>query len=87
MHNSFVEYKEVWEEKITKLSESLVENLRQIKQLKERYKGLKKEAKEESLDTLRELNAQIKTIKKNLKAEGRLWMDLSRNVMQLPEAE
>jgi stearoyl-CoA desaturase (Delta-9 desaturase) len=85
--NSFVEYREVWEEKITKLSESLVEKLRQIKQLKERYKGLKKDAKEESLDTLRELNAQIKAIKKSLKAEGRLWMDLSRNVMELPKAD
>lgn len=84
VRSSFVEYKEVWEEKITKLSESLVEKVRQTKQLSELYQGLKKEKKKEAL---RELSQQIKEIKKRLKEEGRNWLALSRNVMQLPEAE
>lgn len=82
VRSSLVEYKEVWEEKITKLSESLIEKIRQVKQLKEQREELKKE---ETKDRLRELKLQIKTIKKGLKEDGREWMALYRSLMEQSE--
>ncbi|HSX12204.1 MAG TPA: fatty acid desaturase [Rhabdochlamydiaceae bacterium] len=82
LRSSLVEYKEGWEEKITKLSESLLEKIKQVKQLKELHKGLKKEEKK---DALRELKLQMKAIKKGLKEDGREWMALYRNLMEQSE--
>jgi len=82
IHSSLGDYKDVWEEKITKLTESVVEKLRQVRQLTEDYRNLKKE-KEGKKEYLRALYGQIKTVRKGLKKESRHWMALSRYVMAL----
>ncbi len=85
IHVSFDEYKDIWEEKIIKLTESILTKLRETKQLRELYHKLK-DKKEEKKANLRLLSFQIKEIKKGLKRESRDWMALSRHVMALSSA-
>jgi stearoyl-CoA desaturase (delta-9 desaturase) len=78
---SLDEYKETWEAKITELSENMLTKLSEMKQLKEQYYQRK-----EKNECIRDLNTEMKAIKKGLKAEFRSWMDLSRRVMSAPQA-
>lgn len=80
LNSSFDEYKGVWEQKVTQVTENVVEKLRQIRQVKELYL---KEKKEGHKERLRELRSQIREIKKGLKNECQHWMDVSRHVMSL----
>lgn len=82
VHSCFHDYKEIWEDKVTKLTESVVEKLRKARQLSELYKKLK-EKKEGGAEYLRDLQRQLKEVKKSLKKEYRYWMLLSREIMVL----
>lgn len=72
--------KDEWEKKVTLLIDNVLEKLKQVKELRDRYRTLKKEKKKESLSTL---SSQIKTLKKALNREYRLCMALSRHVESL----
>jgi stearoyl-CoA desaturase (delta-9 desaturase) len=72
-----------WEEKITKLSESVLSKLKEVQKLTEQYHGLKKN-KEAGKEYLKELNAQIKKVKKSLSEEYRNWTHLSHHIAALP---
>jgi stearoyl-CoA desaturase (Delta-9 desaturase) len=82
IHLSLGECKETWEEKITKLTESVVAKLREVSQLRELYRKLKTK-KGEGKEHVRALREQIKEIKRDLKKELRHWALLSRDVMGL----
>ncbi len=73
--------KEEWEKRITQLFDSLLINLKQVKELREHYSTLKKEGKKDLLSVLQN---QIKDLNKSLKGEYRRWMALSRDVTTLP---
>jgi stearoyl-CoA desaturase (Delta-9 desaturase) len=81
IHSSFNEYKEAWEEKITKLTENVLVQIRQAKQLSEHYRKLK-EKKGEKKEYLKDLRRELKDLKKNLKKEGQHWMVLSKHIMR-----
>ena len=79
IHSSFNIYKDVWEEKITKLSDSIQTQLMHIGKLRENYHTLKKQRAGKK-ECLRQLHCQIKEAKKGLKKECKLWMLLSRQL-------
>ncbi len=63
--------KEEWETKITTLIDSVLTKFKQLRELKEQYRKLKKP----------DIKVQIKALKKSLKAEYRKWMMLYRDVL------
>jgi len=77
INSSLHTQKEEWEEKITTLFNSLLADLKQIKELREHYSQLKKEGKK---DVLSVLKSQIRGLNKSLKTEYRRWMALYRDV-------
>lgn len=81
IHSSIDSYKETWEEKVTAVTERMLEKLAQVKQLSDHYRSLKE--KRESRKALRALQSQIKETKKGLKTESKHWLSLSRDVMEL----
>lgn len=80
IHSSITDSKKTWEEKVTTLTESLLDKLQQVRQLKEDYLLLKR-SQESKKEALSEFRLRIKTIKNELKAEYRRCRILSRQVM------
>jgi stearoyl-CoA desaturase (delta-9 desaturase) len=80
IRSTFGDYKKVWEEKITTLTDSILTKLKEIKQLREDYRQLKK-SKERKQEYLHALRLQIKAIKKGLKEEYKRCKIFSREVM------
>lgn len=68
-----------WEEKISCLSESLLQKLEQINSLNLRYQEFKKKA--ESRELIYPLKSEIKRLKKSFADEIANWMDLSNNIL------
>jgi stearoyl-CoA desaturase (Delta-9 desaturase) len=82
MHLLLSDQREEWEKKLSVLLENVQIKLRQINELKERYFELKK-SKTVKKDYLRNLNIQIKTLKKSLKEEYKYWMLFSQQILIL----
>ncbi|MFI5334471.1 MAG: acyl-CoA desaturase [Chlamydiales bacterium] len=76
------DHKATWVEQITKLSDNVLVKLREVKQLKNHYLGLKE--KEEKKESLQEARSNMKIMKKEFKREYGYWMVLTRRVMKLP---
>lgn len=72
--------KDEWEEKVHSLTESIQSKLKETRELCEQYRKAKEA---ETKEYARELQGQIKTIKKNLKEECQHWITLSRNVLAM----
>ncbi|MCE5317648.1 MAG: fatty acid desaturase [Parachlamydia sp.] len=68
-------------DKVNEISERIVAELARFNQLKEHYRKLQREQVEPS--TLDNLKSEISRMKKNLKADWKLWVELSRNIMRL----
>lgn len=80
VNSSLGDYKKAWEEKIINLTESMLTKLKQVSQLREDYRQLKKN-KNGKKENLYELRLQIKTIKKGLKEEYKHCRIFSRDTM------
>ncbi len=78
---AFGDYKEMWEESVTKLSESLIVKLQEWKKLSDLYLNLKQQ--KESKDCLRDIKQQIKAIKKGFKREYSNWKRFYRHSMAM----
>ena len=82
IQSSFSDHKKIWEEKVIMLTESMLDKLQQISQVKEHYLRLKR-SKEREKKALLELSLQIKTIKNRLKEEYKHCKILSHQIMTL----
>lgn len=80
IHSSLSDHKRKWEEKVTMLTESMLDKLQQVKQAKEHYLQLKRN-KESEKKTLSELALQIKITKNRLKSEYKHCKILSHQIM------
>lgn len=85
IQTSLSDYKDAWEAKISKLTEDLLTELKQIKELSENYRTLK-EKKEGKAEYLQEIRSQLKATRKGLKKELQLWMSLSQDILSRGEA-
>ncbi len=85
VQNSLGEYKDVWEEKITRVTENVITKFREAKQINELYRVCK-EKKDAGKDSLRDLQAQLKTLKKGIRKECIHWINLSKEVMEVAES-
>lgn len=83
IQSSFSDHKRKWEEKVTLLTESMLDKLQQFKQAKEDYLRLKR-SKETEKKTLSEISRQLKTIKNGLKAEYKHCKILSHQILNFP---
>lgn len=68
-------------DKVNEISERIVAQLASFNQLKEHYRKLQEERVE--LSTLDNLKNELSRIQANLKADWKLWIELSRNIMRL----
>jgi stearoyl-CoA desaturase (delta-9 desaturase) len=82
INTSLDTYKEEWEAKIHHLTENVLGQLKNLKQLHDNYRGMKEKKEEKAY--LHDLREQIKSAKKSLHQEYRDWMNLSREVTELP---
>lgn len=73
--------KEELETVIQEMSDRIVTKIAQFNALKEKYLLTKKE--KPSRDLLNELHQEIKLLKKSLRNDWRLWLQLSSNIMSL----
>lgn len=73
--------KEELETVIQEMSDRIVTKIAEFNALKEKYLLTKKEAP--SRDILKELNQEIKQLKKSLRNDWRLWLQLSNSIMNL----
>jgi len=78
IHNSIAESKEVWQNRVSALCDSLLEKIGQIQQIKEQN-ALSKGQKE----TLSSLKSQLKKIKSELKIQFHAWNTLSKEIGRL----
>jgi stearoyl-CoA desaturase (Delta-9 desaturase) len=67
--------------KIDELSARLVAELAHFNKLKETYRTVKHQ--QQPKDLLYSLKSELKTLKKNLRADWRLWVRLSKNIMKM----
>lgn len=75
------ERKEELETIIHEISERIVTKIAQFNKLKEQYLQTKKE--KSSRDLIKELQQELKDLKKSLRNDWRLWVQLSKRVMSL----
>lgn len=73
--------KEDLESTVNEISERIVAKISEFGQLKEQYKQMLKNSSEG--DTLSEVNHNMKTLKKSIREDWKLWSKLSRNIMEL----
>jgi stearoyl-CoA desaturase (delta-9 desaturase) len=73
--------KEELETVIQEMSDRIVAKIAQFNALKEKYLLTKKETP--SRDILKELHQELKQLKKSLRNDWRLWLQLSSNIMSL----
>jgi stearoyl-CoA desaturase (delta-9 desaturase) len=76
--------KEELEQKVVELSEQIVSKIAEIKQLKEQYMTARYKSKEALQE--QEIKVQLSEIKRSLKQDWQLWVELSRNILQLKSA-
>lgn len=69
------------EKKVLELSERIVAKIAEVNELKEYYKKARREGKEN--ETLRELKRQMNSVKKGLKEDWNLWVELSHSILHL----
>jgi stearoyl-CoA desaturase (Delta-9 desaturase) len=69
------------EQTIHELSERLLAKIAKLNELKERYQTMYWEGQER--DLLKELKIEIKVLRKSLKNDWALWVDLSRNILKM----
>jgi hypothetical protein len=72
------------EQKVVELSEQIVSKIAEIKQLKEQYMTARYKSKEALQE--QEIKVQLSEIKRSLKQDWQLWVELSRNILQLKSA-
>lgn len=68
-------------QKVNEVSDRIVLQLQKFNQLKEHYRELKRQHCERA--TLDNLKLELERLKKSLRDDWRLWVQLSRNIMQL----
>lgn len=68
-------------QKVEEISDRIVNQLARFNHLKETYQRIKKENSER--DLLEELKKEIKNLKKSLRDDWRLWIQLSREIMRI----
>lgn len=73
--------KDELEKAINEISERLLSKIAQLNELKERYQTLCRETQER--DLLNELKNEIRQVRKSLKEDWSLWIDLSRNILKM----
>lgn len=73
--------KEEFEKKILELSDRLVLKIAEANQLMEQYRQARQQGKER--ERLKEVKQQLSYLKSSLKEDWRLWIQLSRNVLDL----
>lgn len=79
IHTSFDSYKEVWEEKIHNLHESILVKLKHVRELRESYYAAKKKRDGDKAGS-KELHQRLKEAKKELKKECKHWTFLTRQM-------
>lgn len=67
--------------KIEEISERMVQELTRFNQLKEAYRRSKRER--QGKDLLMQLKLEIKTLKKNIRRDWHLWIELSKKIMNM----
>jgi stearoyl-CoA desaturase (delta-9 desaturase) len=72
--------KDELEQKVTEISNRIVNKIADFNRLKEEYQTLRKER---SKATLKEVKKEMQLIKKSLKKDWRIWVQLSRNILRL----
>lgn len=79
--------KDCWNEKkeelshqILEISETILNQMAQFSQLKQRYYALKENSSQKQL--IRELHEEIKTLKREIKRNWREWSKLSKSILQ-----
>lgn len=80
IQSSLSDSKKIWEEKVISITESLLDKLQQMKQVKEEYFTLKK-SKACQKEVLDDLHLKMKIIKKGLKSELKSCKILSRQIL------
>jgi stearoyl-CoA desaturase (delta-9 desaturase) len=70
--------KEELERSINQMSEQIVQKIALFNQLKQNYYYTKKESK---LERLQELKQELKNLKKSIRQDWRLWLELSRHIL------
>ncbi len=80
--------KELWHvkyddlaQKVEEISDRIVSQLAKFNSLKENYKKVKREKSE--MDLLNNLKSEIKNLRKNLREDWRLWVQLSKDIMKM----
>ncbi len=73
--------KDELEKKVHEISDRIVTKIAQCNQLKEQYRQIRKEYQQHEM--ISQLKAEIKSLKKSLRQDWRLWMHLSRHIMRL----
>lgn len=73
--------KDELEQTVKEVSERIVNTITNVNQLKEQYKILRKQRSEPTL--LKEIKQEIQQLKRNLREDWRLWVQLSYNILHL----
>lgn len=73
--------KDELEKSIQSLSDRLMDNMAHVNELRERYYTLRKECQEAA--TLDNIRKEIRALKKSVKADWRLWVRLSKDILKM----
>lgn len=83
--------KEAWhlkkdelEQKVNEISDRIIEEIAALSQLSEKYRQIKKEKPEP--DLLQEIHEELKRLKKNIREDWKLWVELSRDILSYEPA-
>jgi stearoyl-CoA desaturase (delta-9 desaturase) len=77
--------KDELEKKVLELSERLVNKIAESIQLREQYRNARREGKER--ERLKDVKQQLIELKRSLREDWRLWVQLSRNILRLKPLE
>lgn len=73
--------KEEWEKKVVEISEQIMSKISDLNTLKEHYRNMRKEGS--AKETLVQFKKELATLKKSLKADWRMWKQISRYILKM----